>query len=724
MFVSHFRFLPLQTLFLSLCCCGTTLLSAQQTCTPPDGRDTTINDLYLWNADYWQDPVHNSHNLSEMGVDLQMRLDGICPWKIRSVKYILRLDLDRDGATETVVHNGQTQQPGMIWVGNAQNPDFSGGTLRRFDTRQVTDTLLDCYKFALQITQGGDSAVVALRFTTARFPGFFTLPRIPHGKHRMEWTVLDGCGKTHTCKYDFEVKDAKKPVIHCKPALTINFTSPYIYLYASDFLEYATDNATPPEQLELAAALDQKEPLVFPFDSVIKQPQASIPISCSNLQFNNILRTWVRDKAGNTGFCITQLTLMDPNWNCIDPVIVTGSVQTTQKQPMSGVKITTTTIDTIMPARMVETISLQGNYRYFGNFPLNSICRTCLSFNQDPLNGVTTLDLIRITKHILGVDPLETPYKMIAADANNSGTITTQDVVELRKLILGIYDSLPESNSWRFVPNSYVFPIPFDGKAPECLEFVFNNLNDALRFTGIKIGDVNDSAIPAFSGSSIDNRSENGLAILLKDRLLTPGEVFDLHFPETAPLLAQQFTLYFPHLEWLGLVPETGNVDLAHFASFPEAHRLTHAWSAGSNQAEPVAFTLRFRARTHGRLRDLLQIVDTPTPALAYDAAEAPARVQLSYMDLETPSTAIRMVQNRPNPFVQNTTIGFYLEEAGPYRLTVLDQNGRLVFEQKNQGEKGYNNLIVNFKNPLPSGVYVGKIESNHANAVLKMIKQ
>jgi hypothetical protein len=59
--------------------------------------------------------------------------------------------------------------------------------------------------------------------------------------------------------------------------------------------------------------------------------------------------------------------------------------------------------------------------------------------DDNPLNGVTTYDLVLMSKHILGIEPLGSPYKMIAADANKSNSITTFDIVELRKLILGIY---------------------------------------------------------------------------------------------------------------------------------------------------------------------------------------------------------------------------------------------------------------------------------------------
>ncbi len=73
--------------------------------------------------------------------------------------------------------------------------------------------------------------------------------------------------------------------------------------------------------------------------------------------------------------------------------------------------------------------------------------------DDDWLYGLTTFDLLTISRHILGLEPLANGYKMLAADANKSNTITTFDIVEFRKLILGIYDKLPEyERPWRFVP--------------------------------------------------------------------------------------------------------------------------------------------------------------------------------------------------------------------------------------------------------------------------------
>jgi len=116
------------------------------------------------------------------------------------------------------------------------------------------------------------------------------------------------------------------------------------------------------------------------------------------------------------------------------------------------------------------------------------------------LNGVTTLDLALITKHILKIQPFDSPYKIIAADVNGSGTVTTADLVAIRRAILRLDEAFPIGASWRFVPADYLFPNPqnpFEPPFPDSL--TFSNLAQSLSqadFIGIKLGDVNLSADP------------------------------------------------------------------------------------------------------------------------------------------------------------------------------------------------------------------------------------
>ena len=73
-------------------------------------------------------------------------------------------------------------------------------------------------------------------------------------------------------------------------------------------------------------------------------------------------------------------------------------------------------------------------------------------YMNDLLNGVSTYDLLLIKKHILGLEPIVNPFQIIAADANNSGSVTSFDIVTIRNLILGKPNATLPAGSWRYVP--------------------------------------------------------------------------------------------------------------------------------------------------------------------------------------------------------------------------------------------------------------------------------
>jgi hypothetical protein len=132
------------------------------------------------------------------------------------------------------------------------------------------------------------------------------------------------------------------------------------------------------------------------------------------------------------------------------------------------------------------------------------VCSGCASYsvipsqNLDQRNGVNAWDLILISRHILGLQPLNTPYKLIGADADKSGTVSTFDIVELRKLILGTYQALPSNTSWRIVDKNQVFTNPANPFADVIRETVTGVTPGSLSvdFIGVKIGDVDHSAVP------------------------------------------------------------------------------------------------------------------------------------------------------------------------------------------------------------------------------------
>lgn len=113
--------------------------------------------------------------------------------------------------------------------------------------------------------------------------------------------------------------------------------------------------------------------------------------------------------------------------------------------------------------------------------------------NTDCTDCVDVADLVRMKQHILGIRPLGNPYAMIAADLDNSGSITSLDLLQLEKLINGEAGQLSGNTCWRFVDASYLFPNPADPWMEEFPEAV--NVNDLqfdtqANFTAIKIGDL------------------------------------------------------------------------------------------------------------------------------------------------------------------------------------------------------------------------------------------
>jgi hypothetical protein len=129
----------------------------------------------------------------------------------------------------------------------------------------------------------------------------------------------------------------------------------------------------------------------------------------------------------------------------------------------------------------------------------------------DYLNGVSTFDLVILSQHILGVQLLDSPYKLIAGDVNNSESITTLDLIQLRKLILSIDTEFANNTSWRFVDADYVFPNPANPWVENFPEVININNMDAAglasqNFVAVKIGDVN---LDAETNSLVDVEDRN-----------------------------------------------------------------------------------------------------------------------------------------------------------------------------------------------------------------------
>lgn len=289
--------------------------------------------------------------------------------------------------------------------------------------------------------------------------------------------------------------DTLPPYIACKVNPIFKFSQIcQLPLQAADVLDSLSDNQAPGLPLELGIRK-------ICTGTGFPENQGFVTFRINELGGGGV-EVWARDAAGNTATCQTYVFIFDQGF--CDPGS-TVSVQMPDKRGIAGVSIDAVSAfctgdTTLWPP--VPAITDESGYWYtlgstIGLVGANNYVTATKKAN--PLNGVTTFDLVEIQKHILGTKLLDSPYKILAADANLDGKVSLQDVVLLQKLLLGLIPELPHGKSWRFAPSDYVFPDPAQPLAAPQRIFVPNTADPiptGFYFTGVKIGDVNFSVDP------------------------------------------------------------------------------------------------------------------------------------------------------------------------------------------------------------------------------------
>ncbi|MDX1410050.1 MAG: dockerin type I domain-containing protein, partial [Saprospiraceae bacterium] len=256
---------------------------------------------------------------------------------------------------------------------------------------------------------------------------------------------------------------------------------------------------------------------------------------------------YVIDENGLWDFCTVMITVVDHSGICTTDDLtgtIGGMVTSSATMEMEDVMIQ------LHGSGLTPQYTQGGSYA-FQPMPFGGSYTVEPFLNDNPKQGVSTIDLIKIQKHLLGIELLDSPYKIIAADANRSGSISAVDILELKKLILGLIDELPHNTSWRFVDAGYDFTNaldPLQEAFPE--DYVIDPfMTDMLDvdFIAVKVGDVNESSSQLGSGDpgeATSGRMED-IRLTMDDVVLTAGEEHEVvvsaeQLDETATM---QFTL-------------------------------------------------------------------------------------------------------------------------------------------------------------------------------------
>ncbi len=349
--------------------------------------------------------------------------------------------------------------------------------------------------------------------------------------------------------------------------------------------------------------------------------------------------------------------------------------------------------------------------------------------NTDWQNGVTSFDLALMSRHVLGIAPLTSPYQLIAADVNRNGEVDGTDILMVQRLILHLNSNFPNNNSWRFVVKNYQFQDPtnpFASDFPETL--IVPNLTSAITngdFVAIKVGDINQSL-----GTVSIRGGQNPYSLFVEDKMLEKGVTYEIPVRLNATASALQYALTIDknaaRLENIakGDLP---NCTDNNFGLFKNDNTLTAAWTRSPNQRfdENETFTmvnLTIKPTETVRLSQILSINPVYTEGVAYNEMGEGAPVKLSFGSKISNADKLTLLPNRPNPFSEATTISFLMPETSVAKVTVCDVLGKVLMTTEKVFSKGLNEMVFDAKTSVASGILVVRLQTDKGMAEQKIV--
>lgn len=588
-------------------------------------------------------------------------------------------------------------------------------------TKSATDDCTDALHWSYQIDANNDGVYDFVPVTgvgnTADASGTY-----PIGSHRITWTFWDRCGNVTTCDQLFDVVNCKSPTPYCLSGIS------------TDLMPQDTDNDGEPDagMIDIWAKDFDKgsyHPCGYPVVLSFSQDTSDTVrfFDCSHVAEDQEVRLYATavtpDGQLLQAFCVTSIDIQDNMNVCsgdnanngggeTERFVISGAVSTAANQMLDEVKV-----------ELIGSESYQmtadGAYA-FPEMPENNTYTVDPTKNDDVNNGVSTLDLVHIQRHVIGLEELGTNYQRIAADINNDKTISASDVVELRKVILGLKDEFDTNESWKFVDASYEFSEGDDAWTqllPENYNITALNADMEINFTAIKVGDVNNSVELNVNSNTAETRSS--MALTAEVELVNGVARVPVYADQATELAALQMTMdltsEFISIESALLEVTDNNVGLR----YADRGLVTFSWDNMNGvtvEKGDHLFTIVMAESATNAINVTSDITKAEAANTSYEAMSVTMNTRSSNVE------EFALMQNTPNPFNEYTEVSFVLPSAMSATVTVFDMNGRTLYNVSDNYEKGLTTIRLTRDDLPASGVLYYQIEAGDFTASKKMV--
>jgi hypothetical protein len=553
-----------------------------------------------------------------------------------------------------------------------------------------------------------------------------TLNGLAAGVYTIRWTAKDQCGNLQLAANTFTVtlKDCEGPAIlvHAKIAeLSYVVNSPLpgngmVTVTLQDLFNSVQDNCDPAE-LTYGGFLSSKMGLQRASEPVVYTSNKSLMLGCADRGTVRI-RVWAQDRLGNNNYIITAVEVQDNSGACNGPISrpLVGAAGTENGKAVNAVTIS---------AKAAGLAEVNANTINDGSFNMNItrdqdyVVSASKVDQSDKFLGVTTFDIAKISKHLLDIEKIASPYSLIAADVDMSGEIDGADMLKIRNFILRKSDNLnTNSTIWRFVDKSYAFknaasPLTEDFSTVVSLKKVGDR--SVANFVAVKLGDVNTT----YTSEAVATvRNAKTLNFTTEDISVVAGNEYTVNIAaENFNAAAFQGTFSFTNAT---VKAAKGSLLTdANMAIFSNA--ITTSWNGNAQANDIMAIT--FVANKSGKLSEVLAINSALTPAVANDVNGTEMNLNLKFTNGAVTGGEFALNNATPNPVKFETVIGFNLPKDSKTTLTVYTTEGKVLVVKPVDAKAGANQITLT-KGDLnnASGVMYYRLETADFSATKKMI--
>ena len=564
---------------------------------------------------------------------------------------------------------------------------------------------------------GGD-AIITNHSPYADHGGADASGHYPIGTTKVIFKAKDGCGGYTECAMYVTVIDMKAPTPICYYGVTVTLMQMpdgyYMDLQPHFFDKGSFDNCTPDHKLV--------------FDVEPKR------VDCAHIGTTPV-KVYVTDESGNSAYCNTIVSVQD-NLGICPPNngLIQGAVSTPDGSSLEDVQVN------LVQASAYDMTDNAGDYG-FDDVPFWADYTV---YPENPehvdMDGVSTMDLLIMLKHILGMETIVDPYTLLAADINGSGKVDVHDLLELKELVIQNHYNIEVGTEWTFVDAGFEFADPQNPFAePIPAMYQISNFETdmvGLDFIGVKRGDLSGEVnYPEFQDEEIAVRSQP-LQLRAPDIAMQAGERY------TVRIAAENLNGVEGYKLALDIDTDKVKVLTAQVAEHVLAGGIPAAIATRDKdkvlvigldaqsavQEDQVLLTIELEALKDGQLDKCLSLARGDSETEIYLTGN---QVRSAELNFEVPSQKllsqdqpISEVSAYPNPFVEQTQIQVSCAEASELLIEVFDAQGQVVLTMRHQARAGTNTIPLNADRMGVAGVYVCRISTENQSMSLRIVSQ